>query len=84
MVHCGSKFVKDKVFAKTTNWRCSFITNGRYSCKARAITRIFNNCEMVRFNRFHNHSGNVKMITKENSLQLDSGQKKHTFMSWNE
>lgn len=56
LIYCGYRFTKDKVFKKTTNWRCLNVSNGRYKCKARAITKVINSCEMVKLTYpEHNH-----------------------------
>lgn len=56
LIYAGNRFIKDKSFKNSTNWRCGFISNGRFQCKARAITKVFNNIEMIRLsNNHHSH-----------------------------
>lgn len=46
LLHNGSKYTQsgNPVIMKNdtkTRWRCTFMSNGRYACKARAFTHLY-------------------------------------------
>lgn len=73
LIYGGYKFIKDKTFAKSTNWRCAYVCKGRYKCKARAITKMINDSEKVRLtNAVHTHNSDefVKLHNIYSMIQM--------------
>uniref|UniRef100_A0A182Y4F5 FLYWCH-type domain-containing protein n=1 Tax=Anopheles stephensi TaxID=30069 RepID=A0A182Y4F5_ANOST len=55
LIYDRYEYIKDREFPLSTNWRCALFK--RYSCRARAITKLVNGTTYVRLtNHGHNHS----------------------------
>lgn len=61
LIHDGSKYTQSgtPIISDTdtrTRWRCTFMSNGRYACKAKAFTRInINGFETAEYYGVHCH-----------------------------
>lgn len=58
LIYKNAKFVKDREFQETINWRCANFR--RYNCRARVVTKLVNGAIMMKFTHaVHTHPNSL-------------------------
>lgn len=68
LIHNGFKFTSDKKgkFDMKTRWRCSYIENKRYTCKASAFTYVNSNgIKVAEFKGTHHHAQPIWIMVEK-------------------